>query len=98
MDTGKLVDDGELREAMKSKGIGRPSTRSAIIEVLFKRGYIERKGKTLLPTTLGCDLIHTIQNEQIKSVQLTGEWSTSYGSLIVESTAQHNSSASLRKW
>ena len=71
---GKLVDDEELREAMKSKGIGRPSTRSAIIEVLFKRGYIERKGKTLLPTTLGCDLIHTIQNEQIKSVQLTGEW------------------------
>ena len=71
---GKLVDNDELREAMKSKGIGRPSTRSAIIEVLFKRGYIERKGKSILPTSLGTELIHTIHNEQLKSVELTGEW------------------------
>ncbi len=71
---GKMVDSEELREAMKSKGIGRPSTRAAIIEILFKRGYIERKGKSILPTPLGVDLIHTITNEQLKSVELTGEW------------------------
>lgn len=71
---GKMVDSEELREAMKSKGIGRPSTRAAIIEILFKRGYIERKGKSILPTQLGIDLIHTITNEQLKSVELTGEW------------------------
>lgn len=71
---GKLIDNEELKEAMKAKGIGRPSTRAAIIEILFKRNYISRKGKTILPTQLGIDLIHTIQNEQIKSVELTGEW------------------------
>lgn len=71
---GKLIDNEDLKEAMKAKGIGRPSTRAAIIEILFKRGYIERKGKTILPTQLGIDLIHTIQNQQLKSVELTGEW------------------------
>lgn len=71
---GKMVDNEELKEAMKSKGIGRPSTRAAIIEILFKRGYIERKGKSVLPTPLGIELIHTIHNEQLKSVELTGEW------------------------
>lgn len=71
---GKLIDNEDLKEAMKAKGIGRPSTRAAIIEILFKRGYIERKGKSILPTPLGIDLIHTIQNQQLKSVELTGEW------------------------
>ncbi|MDO5017507.1 MAG: DNA topoisomerase 3 [Porphyromonas sp.] len=71
---GKLVDNEELKEAMKAKGIGRPSTRAAIIEILFKRNYIERKGKSIIPTQIGIDLIHTIQNEQIKSVEMTGEW------------------------
>lgn len=71
---GKLVEDEELKEAMKSKGIGRPSTRAAIIETLFKRGYIRRQRKSLVPTETGIELIHIINNEQLKSVELTGEW------------------------
>lgn len=71
---GKLVDDEDLREAMKQKGIGRPSTRAAIIQTLLKRKYIQKDRKSLIPTDLGIKLIHTIQNELLKSVQLTGEW------------------------
>lgn len=71
---GKLVEDEDLKEAMKSKGIGRPSTRAAIIETLFKRGYIKRQRKNLIPTEIGIELIHIINNEQLKSVELTGDW------------------------
>lgn len=71
---GKLVEDEELKDALKSKGIGRPSTRAAIIETLFKRGYIKRQRKNLIPTEIGIELIHIINNEQLKSVELTGEW------------------------
>ncbi|MDO5035578.1 MAG: DNA topoisomerase 3 [Porphyromonas sp.] len=71
---GKLVEDEELQEAMKQKGIGRPSTRAAIIETLLKRRYIRKERKNLIPTELGIRLIHTIKNELLKSVQLTGEW------------------------
>ena len=71
---GKLVEDEEMREAMKSKGIGRPSTRAAIIETLFKRDYIRRQRRSLVPTETGIELIKLIQNEQLKSVELTGEW------------------------
>lgn len=71
---GKSVDDDELRELMKANGIGRPSTRAAIIETLFKRKYIKRRKKTLLPTDLGIQLIDTINNKLLKSVELTGQW------------------------
>ena len=71
---GKQVDDEELRELMKSNGIGRPSTRANIIETLFKRKYIERKKKNLLATTTGVELIDTIEDELLKSPELTGEW------------------------
>ncbi len=71
---GKLVDDEELKEAMKQKGIGRPSTRAAIIETLLKRNYIRKERKSLIPTPMGIELIHTIHNELLKSVRLTGEW------------------------
>lgn len=71
---GKLVDDEDLREAMKQKGIGRPSTRAAIIQTLLQRDYIRKQRKSLVPTELGINLIHTIQNDLLKSVQLTGEW------------------------
>lgn len=71
---GKSVDDEELREAMKENGIGRPSTRSAIIETLFKRGYIKRTRKSISATAAGCDLIDTIKDELIKSPKLTGLW------------------------
>ncbi|MDE6497917.1 MAG: DNA topoisomerase 3 [Muribaculaceae bacterium] len=71
---GKTVDDDELRDAMKENGIGRPSTRSAIIETLFKRGYIERVRKSIKATPAGIDLIDTISDELLKSAKLTGLW------------------------
>lgn len=71
---GKQVDDDEMRELMKENGIGRPSTRANIIETLFRRKYIERKKKQLLPTQTGIRLIDTIQNELLKSAELTGRW------------------------
>lgn len=71
---GKTVDDDELRDAMKENGIGRPSTRAAIIETLFKRGYIERRRKSIAPTPAGMALIDTIRDELLKSAKLTGLW------------------------
>jgi DNA topoisomerase-3 len=71
---GKQVDDEDLRELMKENGIGRPSTRANIIETLFKRQYIIRNKKQVLPTPTGIQLIDTIQNELIKSAELTGSW------------------------
>ena len=76
---GKTVDDEALREAMKENGIGRPSTRAAIIETLFKRGYIMRQRKNIIPTQAGLDLIDTINEPLIKSAQLTGIWENSPG-------------------
>jgi len=71
---GKHVDDEQLRELMKENGIGRPSTRANIIETLFKRKYVRRNKKQLLPTTTGIQLIDTIQNDLLKSAELTGSW------------------------
>ncbi len=71
---GKQVDDVELRELMKDNGIGRPSTRANIIETLFKRSYVTRQKKNLIPTITGIELIKTINNELLKSVELTGIW------------------------
>jgi len=71
---GKLVQDEDLRDAMKENGIGRPSTRANIIETLFKRKYIVRQRKNLVPTSTGVELIATIQNELLKSAELTGRW------------------------
>ncbi len=71
---GKLVDDDELREALKERGLGTPATRAAIIETLLGRGYLARRGKQLLSTDAGRDLISIIQDERLKSPELTGEW------------------------
>ncbi|MCQ2272416.1 MAG: DNA topoisomerase 3 [Bacteroidales bacterium] len=71
---GKLVDDDSLREAMKENGIGRPSTRAAIIETLFKRNYIKKERKSLEPTETGLELVRLIRNELLKSAELTGIW------------------------
>jgi DNA topoisomerase-3 len=71
---GRHVDDDEMRELMKENGIGRPSTRASIIETLFRRKYIERKKKLVLPTQTGIDLINIIDNELLKSAELTGRW------------------------
>ncbi len=71
---GKQVDDEEMRELLKDNGIGRPSTRANIIETLFRRKYIERKKKNILATQTGIDLIEVIENETLKSPELTGDW------------------------
>lgn len=71
---GRTVDDEDLREAMKENGIGRPSTRAAIIETLFKRRYIERRRKSIVATEAGKQLIDIIHEELLKSAKLTGIW------------------------
>ncbi|MDR2626619.1 MAG: DNA topoisomerase 3 [Dysgonamonadaceae bacterium] len=71
---GKQVDDDELRDALKENGIGRPSTRAAIIETLFKRNYIRKEKKNLHATPTGIELIQTIRNDLLKSAELTGIW------------------------
>ncbi len=71
---GKFVDSEELRDALKENGIGRPSTRAAIIETLFKRDYIRKERKNLYPTPTGRELIATIREELLKSAELTGIW------------------------
>ncbi|EIP99157.1 DNA topoisomerase III [Opitutaceae bacterium TAV1] len=71
---GKTVTDEALKEALKDKGVGTPATRAAIIEVLITRGYVERKKKNLLSTDSGRALIALVQDERLKSPELTGDW------------------------
>lgn len=71
---GKTVEDEELRDAMKENGIGRPSTRAAIIEKLYQRKYMVKQGKSIRATELGIDLIATIISPLLKSAELTGLW------------------------
>ncbi|MDR0756867.1 MAG: DNA topoisomerase 3 [Tannerella sp.] len=71
---GKAVENEELRDALKENGIGRPSTRAAIIETLFKRNYIHKERKNLFPTRTGAELIDIIHDDLLKSAELTGLW------------------------
>ena len=71
---GKTVENEELRDALKANGIGRPSTRAAIIETLYKRQYISKVRKSLEPTPTGIALIGVIREELLKSAELTGQW------------------------
>ncbi len=71
---GKFVEDEDLRDALKENGIGRPSTRAAIIETLFKRKYIRKERKSLVATPTGVELIGLIHEELLKSAELTGLW------------------------
>lgn len=71
---GKLVDNEDLRDVLKENGIGRPSTRAAIIETLFKRNYIRKEKKNLIATDTGIELIQIIQEDILKSAELTGIW------------------------
>ena len=71
---GKLVENDELRAALKENGIGRPSTRAAIIETLFRRHYIRKDRKRLVATPTGIELIQLIREELLKSAELTGIW------------------------
>ena len=71
---GKTVENDELRDALKANGIGRPSTRAAIIETLYKRNYISKVRKSLEPTPTGIALIGVIKEDLLKSAELTGQW------------------------
>lgn len=71
---GRQVESEDLREALKENGIGRPSTRAAIIETLFKRQYIAKQRKTLYATPTGIALISLIEEDLLKSAELTGHW------------------------
>lgn len=71
---GASVEDEDLRDALKANGIGRPSTRAAIIEILYKRGYIIKERKSLRATPAAIELISLIKEELLKSAKLTGIW------------------------
>ena len=71
---GRFVENDELRDALKENGIGRPSTRAAIIETLFRRRYIRKERTTLWATPTGVELIGLIREELLKSAELTGLW------------------------
>ncbi|MCC8145630.1 MAG: DNA topoisomerase 3 [Bacteroidales bacterium] len=71
---GKFIEDEELRDVIKENGIGRPSTRAAIIETLFKRNYIRKERKNLYATQTGIELVGIIKEDLLKSAELTGQW------------------------
>ena len=78
---GKLIDDEELREAMKEHGLGTPATRAETIETLIRREYIERGGKDLLPTPKGLQVITMLEENQLTSPELTGDWEKRLGDI-----------------
>ena len=84
---GKLVENDELRDAMKENGIGRPSTRAAIIETLFKRRYIRKEKKNLIATPTGVELIQLIHEELLKSAELTGIWEKKLREIVGKETS-----------
>jgi len=71
---GKLVDDEELREAMKDSGLGTPATRAETIETLIRREYIERVGRDLQATPKGMQVITMLEEHKLTSPELTGDW------------------------
>jgi DNA topoisomerase III len=78
---GKLVEDDELREAMKDSGIGTPATRAAIIERLIQVGYLERDGRSLVASEKGCSVIRLLNAHALTSPGLTGEWEHRLGKI-----------------
>jgi DNA topoisomerase-3 len=78
---GKLVDDEELREAMKDSGIGTPATRSAIIERLIAVGYVERDGRALVATEKGLNVVRLLNEHALTSPGLTGSWEQRLGKI-----------------
>jgi DNA topoisomerase-3 len=78
---GKLIDDEELREAMKESGLGTPATRAETIETLIRREYIERGGKDLLPTPKGLQVITMLEENKLTSPELTGDWEKRLGDI-----------------
>jgi DNA topoisomerase-3 len=77
---GRFVEDEELKEQLKDGGLGTPATRAAIIERLIKVGYVSRRGKALLPTQKGINLIEIVPKE-LKSPETTGKWERALGNI-----------------
>lgn len=77
---GKLLEDESLKEQMKNSGLGTPATRASIIERLLKVGYIERKGKSIIPTEKGMKLTEIVPNE-LRSAETTGKWEKGLNSI-----------------
>ncbi len=71
---GKLVDDEELAQAMKERGLGTPATRAEIIETLIRREYVERVGKELMPTPKGLQVVTMLDEHPLTRPDLTGDW------------------------
>jgi DNA topoisomerase III len=71
---GKLIDDEELREALKDRGLGTPATRAETIETLIRREYIERAGRDLQPTPKGMQVVSMLESHPLTSPELTGDW------------------------
>jgi DNA topoisomerase-3 len=78
---GKLIDDEELRDAMKERGLGTPATRAETIETLIRREYIERVGKDLAPTPKGLQVITMLEENKLTSPELTGDWEKRLGDI-----------------
>jgi DNA topoisomerase III len=78
---GKLVDDDEMREAMKESGIGTPATRASIIERLIDVGYVERDGRSLVATEKGLNVIRLLGDHPLTSPSLTGAWEQRLGKI-----------------
>jgi DNA topoisomerase III len=78
---GKLVDDEELREAMKESGIGTPATRAAIIERLITVGYVERDARALVATEKGLNVVRLLDAHMLTSPELTGSWEHRLGKI-----------------
>jgi DNA topoisomerase-3 len=78
---GKLIDDEDMREAMKESGLGTPATRAETIETLIRREYIERAGKELMPTPKGIQVITMLEEHKITSPELTGDWEKKLGDI-----------------
>jgi len=76
---GKTIDDDQLREAMRGRGLGTPATRASILETLIARNYVRRDKKTLRVTDLGRYFIGVIADPALKSPELTGEWEFKLG-------------------
>ncbi len=87
---GKLVENEELRDALKINGIGRPSTRAAIIETLFKRNYIRKEKKNIYATATGIELVKNIKDELLKSAELTGLWEKNSAKSRKKNTTQNS--------
>jgi DNA topoisomerase-3 len=78
---GKLIDDDELRDAMKEHGLGTPATRAETIETLIRREYIERAGRDLQPTPKGLQVITMLEEHPLTSPELTGSWEKKLGDI-----------------